>query len=391
MKKILVYCQHVLGIGHLARMAALLKNLQEAEVTLVLGGPRAEVIFPENIHIIQLPALHMDAEFSGLQPVDTGRSLEDIKEQRKKQLIELVDSLQPDLFLIELFPFGRCGFRFELDPLLAHVRKQYEECRVVCSVRDILVERDNQVKFEQRVVERLNSFFDLLLIHADPKVIELDQTFSRMGDIEIPIRYTGYIAEKGELKNSQQSGLSLHLAGGEKLVVVSAGSGSVGVRLLESALAAYAILSREQGLRLQLFSGPYLADDRFARLVEMAVPGAVVARFSDHFADWLAVTDLSISMGGYNTTMNVMAAGCPALILPFSQNQEQRMRAERLSTRAPLQILEEEDLLPERFSEIMKSMLEKQSCKPEFSLDGAAETARLLLSSTPDNPENMSP
>jgi len=322
----------------------------------------------------------MDADFSGLQPVDTGRSLEEIKERRKVQLIELLDFLQPDLLLIELFPFGRCGFRFELDPLLAHVRRQQKKCRVVCSVRDILVERDNQVKFEQRVVERLNSFFDLLLIHADPEIIELDQTFSRIRDIQIPIRYTGYIAEKGEQESSQQLRRSLHLAGGEKLVVVSAGSGSVGVRLLESALAAHAILSREQGLRLQLFSGPYLADDRFAQLVEMAAPGAVVARFSDHFADWLAITNLSISMGGYNTTMNVMAAGCPALILPFSQNQEQRMRAERLSTQAPLQILEEEDLLPERLVEMMKTMLQKQSYRPEFSLDGAEETARLLLS-----------
>jgi len=380
MKKILVYCQHVLGIGHLSRMAALLKCLQAADVTLVLGGPRAEIIFPKSIQIIQLPALHMDTEFSGLQPVEKGRSLEEIKEQRKKQLIEIVDSLQPDLFLIELFPFGRCGFRFELDPLLAHVRKQQKTCRVVCSVRDILVERDNQAKFEQRVVERLNSFFDLLLIHGDPKVIELDQTFSRIQDIEIPLHYTGYIAEKGEPESSWRLRQSLHLTGGEQLVVVSAGSGSVGIRLLESALAAHALLRQEQNVRLQLFSGPYLAEDRFAGLVEMAAPGAIISRFSNHFADWLALADLSVSMGGYNTTMNIMAAGCPALIFPFSQNQEQRMRAERLAALAPVQILEEEDLRPEYLVEMMKSMLQKQSHVPEFSLDGAVQTAYLLLS-----------
>lgn len=376
MKKILVYCQHVLGIGHLARMAAIVKELQGNEVTLVLGGPRAKVAFPQNIRIVQLPGLRMDAEFSGLQPVDADCSLEEVKQRRREQLIRINDSLQPDLLLIELFPFGRCGFRFELDPLLAHVREQQNHCRVVCSVRDILVERDNQVKFEERVVERLNTFFDLLLIHADQKIITLDQTFSRIRDIEIPIHYTGYIAEKSEQKAGRQLRRSLGLAAEEKLVVVSVGSGSVGAQLLESALAAHRVL--EQDLRLQLFSGPYLATDGFDRLVELAGPGAVVERFSDRFTDWLGAADLSLSMGGYNTTMNVVAAGCPALIFPFSQNREQRLRAEHLSSHVPLQIIEKGDLLPARLAEKMGTMLLQDSYRSAVALDGAVETARLL-------------
>ncbi len=382
MKKILVYCQHVLGIGHLARMAAVLKEMENcAKVTLVLGGPKTALAFPEYVDIVQLPALHMDAEFSGLQPVDDNCSLEVIKEQRKAQLLELVDSLQPDVLLIELFPFGRCGFRFELDPLLHHVRTHHKTCRVICSVRDILVEREreNQLKFERRVVERLNGFFDLLLVHADPDVILLDKTFSRGADIQIPVRYTGYIAEKSERESCARLRQTLRIESDEKLVVVSAGSGSVGIRLLESALAAHAILSRERKVRLQLFSGPYLPADRFAILKEMASPGAVVARFTDHFADWLTLADLSVSMGGYNTTMNVMAAGCPALIFPFLQNQEQGMRAQRLAGMVPLQVLAAKDLSADHLAGQMEIMMQKQSYEATFSLDGAGETARLLL------------
>ncbi len=379
-KKLFIYCQHVLGIGHLARMAAIIRELRAFEVTLVLGGPESRVVFPGNIDIVQLPGLRMDAEFSGLQPVDVGIPLAAIKEKRKKILVGLIDSLQPDLLLIELFPFGRCGFRFELDPLLSHVHEHLPDCRVVCSVRDILVERENRIQFEQRAVERLNGFFDLLLIHADPKIITFDQTFSRMDDIIIPVRYTGYIAEKSALESGLRLRKSLALGTNEQLVVVSAGSGSVGRRLLESALAAHAIQARQHGkkMRLQLFSGPYLAKEHFFRLLDLAGPGAVVERFTDGFSDWLAAADLSISMGGYNTTMNVVAAGCPALIFPFSQNREQRLRAERLSGQVQVEILEEHDLLPERLGKKMEMMLQVKKYSPHVSLNGAEETYRLL-------------
>ncbi len=355
MKKILVYCQHVLGIGHLARMAEILRHLQQSNVTLVLGGPQAEIAFPNNIAVVQLPALQMDADFSALQPVVEGDSLEEVKRRRKEQLLAHVDRLQPDLLLIELFPFGRCGFRFELDPLLTHVREQYGQCRVVCSVRDILVERENPAKFEQRAVDRLNAFFDLLLIHGDPNIITLDQTFSRMRDIKIPVRYTGYIAEQSGPEAGRRLYESLELATGEQLIVVSAGSGSVGFQLLESALAAHKILAQRQPVRLQLFTGPYLAADRFDLLVEQAGQGAAVARFSDHFCDWLGAADLSISMGGYNTTMN---------IIPH----------------VPLQLLEQGDLAPVRFVEKIEKMLQHDAFRPKISLNGAEETARLLLS-----------
>lgn len=380
-KKMLVYCQHVLGIGHLARMAAILKELQTCEVTLVLGGPEARILFPDHVDIVQLPGLQMDAEFSGLQPVDSGVALAAVKEQRKARLLALVDALKPDLLLIELFPFGRCGFRFELDPLLTHIREHLQRCRVVCSVRDILVERDNRIKFERRAVERLNRFFDLLLIHADPEIIRLDQTFSRMKDIEIPVRSTGYIAEKSGREAGLRLRRSMGIGRDEQLMLVSAGSGSVGHRLLDSALAAHAILVGKQGhkLRLQLFSGPYLEQEHFARLRDAAGSGAVVERFTDRFSDWLTASDLSISMGGYNTTMNVVAAGCPALIFPFARNREQRLRAEHLAARVPLKILEQPDLLPERLAKKIESMLRVKKYGAPFSLNGAEETARLLV------------
>lgn len=378
--KFLIYCQHVLGIGHLARILEITRALQGNAVTLVLGGPDTEIPVPKHVQVVRLPGLKMDEEFSGLFPVDPVASLEGIKQTRKKQLLELFASLQPDVLLIELFPFGRYGFRFELDPLLARAKEKDAECMIACSVRDILVERDNKKKFEQRVIERLNGFFDLLLVHGDPSILPLDATFSRMGDIEIPVRYTGYICQTAQPGEGERIRNALDLSPDEYLLVASAGSGSVGYSLLKSTLRAYDLLRRKIPCRLQLFTGPYLNDSRYDALVRQAGDHAAVDRFTDNYPAWLSVADLSVSMGGYNTTMNVIAARCPALIYPFRQNHEQRMRAEKMKNYATLNLLSDQDLEPERLAEKMLSMLHgQQASLPSVRLDGVQTSTRILL------------
>jgi predicted glycosyltransferase len=91
---------------------------------------------------------------------------------------------------------------------------------------------------------------------------------------------------------------------------------------------------------------------------------------------YLAAADLSISMGGYNTTMNLMAARVPALVWPFGQNREQRVRAQHLQARGALRLLDDAELEPSRLAALMEQML-KRSERPDPGVDltGAATTA----------------
>ena len=61
--------------------------------------------------------------------------------------------------------------------------------------------------------------------------------------------------------------------------------------------------------------------------------------------------DLSISMAGYNTTLNVLTTGVRAMLLPFTGNddQEQTLRSERLEQLGVVRMIRPEDLDPERF------------------------------------------
>lgn len=381
--KILVYCQHVLGIGHLARTMGILEALAGHEVVLVLGGPDTSLRLPAHVRVVRLPALCMDARFSGLRAVAAGRDLEDIKDERRSRLLELLARFRPRVLLIELFPFGRNSFRFELEPLLEAARHR-PGCRVVCSVRDILVERENRTRFEQRVVERLNRWFDLLLIHSDPDLVPLELTFGRTDDIRIPTRYTGFICRWPEPGARERIRNQLGLGSRERLVVASAGGGSVGHRLLAATLAAHGLTAA--GIRLQVFTGPYLEPTLFHELTGQAGNRARVERFNERFPDWLAAADLSISMGGYNTTLDTIAAGCPALIHPFAQNREQRLRTRLLGSRAPLFLLGDDDLDPARLATIMEERLagsaaagaDQQASTGRIRMNGGPVSARIL-------------
>jgi predicted glycosyltransferase len=367
----------VLGVGHLFRSIEISKALQGHDVVFISGGPPTGVSLPSQIREISLPGLMMDREFSSLLTVETNESIDNIKNKRKRILFDAFKKEAPDFFLIELYPFGRKAFRFELDPILEGIRDGHlGQCKVICSLRDILVEKKDAAAYEDRVVSILNRFFDVLLVHSDPSVISLEQSFSRIKDISIPLVYTGFVTPKplpgAGINLRKRIGLSKK----EHLIVVSAGGGKVGFDLISSVMKALSLLQTRKTLHSYIFTGPFLNNKDFSELKSSADRRTHVERFTDDFLSFLAAADLSISMAGYNTCMNLLAADVPALIWPFAQNREQRLRAERLASLGNLQILEDHDLKPRRLAEIMEnSMTNRADTNNKIDLEGARNTA----------------
>jgi predicted glycosyltransferase len=379
---IVFYCQHVLGVGHLRRSLALAEALRGHRLTLVAGGPEAPLDAPKTVRRVRLPGLRMDENFSGLFPVDPDADVEEVKTQRREQLLRLVESERPDVFLLELFPFGRRGFAFELDPLLEACREgRFGTVRTAVSLRDVLVEKTKQAKYEAWVLDRMNRFADLLLVHADPALVTLDETFSRTRDIACPVRYTGYVSPRPDPEARPRKRAELGLAEKDTLVCVSAGGGQVGGDLLAAVLEALPLLETP-GARLRMFTGPYLAEESFQALVRRAreIAGAEVLRFAPDFPAELAAADASLSMAGYNTSMDLLQAGTPAAVRPFAQNREQRMRAERLERLGGPAVLAEADLDPARLARRLDRLLAspRQEGPPPVDLEGARASARLL-------------
>jgi len=378
--KIVHYCQHVLGIGHFIRSLEICKALKGHKVLLVTGGPPIDTPLPPHIREVRLPGLMMDSNFKRLFPTEKGGSIEQVKQKRQKLVFDLFNKEAPDIFIVELYPFGRKAFRFELDPVLEGIcNNELPACKVICSLRDVLVEREDSAKYEMRVISSLNRYFDAVLVHADPDLLKLDETFSRIGDISIPLVYTGFVTPKPSRNIRARLRRQLEIGTDEFLIVASAGGGHVGAPLLQAVVNALAYIDKGKTVHLYVFAGPFMDEAEFDRLHALAGKGVQVFRFKPDFLSYLAAADLSVSMAGYNTCMNILAANVPALVWPFSQNREQRFRAERLAGTGMMQVLDDKDLCPDRLAAIMDQALSQRSRQAgRIDLDGARKTAEWL-------------
>ena len=379
--RILHYTQHVLGVGHLFRSLEIDRALRGHEVHLVTGGPKVPVPIPAHvIHHEQWP-LQMDADFSTLFSADTSLSMEAIWSHRTRMLQELLARIRPDIFFMELFPFGRKKFGRELLPVLTAIRAgTYGRVHTVCSLRDILVEKPDPKKYEQRVIDLANTFVDQILIHADPALIRLEETFSRVSDLAAPIQYTGYVTPRPEPGEGKRLRTQLGIAPGEPMILASAGSGAVGLQLLHATVVGSILLQKTRPHHLYLFSGPHPDEKEYEHLRAAAAGYRHIhtARFTTDFPRYLDAADLSVSMAGYNTVMNLTAARTFGLVLPFAQNREQNLRATRLEIRGILARIRPQDLSRETMAAKMARGLARKPPDHGIDIDGAECTARIL-------------
>lgn len=387
---LLFYCQHVLGMGHLMRSRALVEGLVDRFHVCFLNG--GELIpgftFPSSVEVINLPPLKADAAFTGIHSA-AGQSLEEIKAARTALILESYARLQPEILVVELFPFGRKKFAFELMPLLAQIRRQRVmgagvATKVVCSLRDIMVSRRDQGKHEARACRLLNRYFDLLLVHADPTFQRLEESFGQVDAITTPLLYTGYVAqnesaEELEADATPEPLIPVH----QPMILGSIGGGRVGSELLLSTVAASVQLAATQPHQLLLFGGPYLPEAEFQQLTA-AVAGhehIVLRRYTNRFLHYMAQADLSISMAGYNTCMNLLTTGTRALLLPFTggDNDEQAIRADKLAAMGVAGVLTPDDLTPAQLAARMAQQLAAPRPMSTLDLAGVTATATRLV------------
>jgi predicted glycosyltransferase len=126
-----------------------------------------------------------------------------------------------------------------------------------------------------------------------------------------------------------------------------------------------------------------MPDDEFDKLKKKANRYLIVERFTSDFLSLLVSADLSISMGGYNTCMNLLATRVPSLIWPYPGDREQGIRARRLAAIGAATVLKERNLQPHRLVEIIREKLVSDKLViRNINLDGAVQTARCIEKST---------
>ena len=384
--RVVIYVQHLLGSGHLRRAAALARAMQAENlaVTVISGGVPVPGVNFGSSEICQLPALKaLDERISELVDADGHRITDAWRQQRSAQLLDIVNRAQPQALIIESFPFGRRKLRFELIPLLELVDSWCRKPKVICSIRDIL-QRQSKSERVVETVALVRRYIDMVLVHGDREFITLEKSYPAASEIADKIYYTGFV-EEGEDSQSVNGAETIaeNRDASRAGVLVSAGGGAVGAQLFATALDARP-LTRLHDEPWRCLVGYGMAEPEFQALADRAEPGITVERARSDFRRLLRRAVVSISQAGYNTVLDLMDTGTPAVLVPFvgEGETEQTQRAERMQELARAQVVAPELLDAATLTAAVdRAVTMERSPRMQHNSDGAAHSARIIAAS----------
>ena len=371
--RILLYVQHLMGVGHQIRTAAISRELVKVgfSVTYISGGFSVPGLDVGGATFIQLPPCR--AENSNFQAlVDENHTPVDAqwKQSRRNHLLDVYSQIKPDILITETFPFGRRLMRFELDPLLELAAQTVAKPLIVSSIRDIL---EPKLKLERynEILDKVERWYDAILVHGDQNLIPLEATMPIATAFQSKIYYTGYVGERS---------LPFESSEGQNEVIVTAGSGRVGLSMLETAILAKPLSALSKN-HWRILVGSGLSNSQIEALTAKAGNDITVERHRTDYLSLLRNCAVSVSRAGYNTIMDILIEKSKAVLVPFStpQETEQLTRARLLAQQGLAQLVEENKMSPHVLAKAIDSAYAIELTSTlNLQVNGATKSAQLL-------------
>lgn len=333
-RSVLLYSHDTYGLGHLRRNTAIAHALLARDpglsVTLLSGSSMTDQLpVPAGISVVRLPSV-VKVGADQYRPVDPSQTLPALRAERAATISETLLRLRPDVFLVDHAPLGMKG---ELSLALRTARRLLPSTRVVLGLRDILDDRAvvRQAWREQGVYRAMEAFYDQILVYGSRELFDVTVEYGFPASVRERTTFTGYIAKDRGL----EAPIALDAAWAEAApessrVLVMGGGGADAAALFTLFLQAWPAIQGAVAAHAVLVTGPLMDDDVRRSLVQASdgVAGITPVAFSPFMLSLVAAADLVVSMGGYNSVTEVVAAGKPLVCCPrVAPRTEQLIRA----------------------------------------------------------------
>jgi predicted glycosyltransferase len=304
MTRTLIYSHDTYGLGHLRRCTLLAGGIVGAdadnEVVIVTGSPRAQAFpLPDRVDTIKLPAATKDDD-GGYRARRLRCDLDDLVRLRSELLLAAVNSFEPDVVLVDHAPIGMAG---ELVPMLHRFARSRWAPRLVLGLRDIIDEAARvEHCWDADGSWDLLGAYDEILVYGDADITTTATELGLGRRVPAPVRHTGYIAPTMP-----------EAVGGDPFVMVTAGGGGDGHELLRRYLDAVECGALD-GIQSVVVTGPLMSAGRRAELITRAERTRVspCSQFAEDMRSLIASATAVVSMAGYNTVVEELAAATPA-------------------------------------------------------------------------------
>ncbi len=327
--KILLYSHDSYGLGHLRRNLAiargLLERISSASVLLVTGSPCATRFpLPERCDVIKLPAVGKDKD-GCYEPRSLNISLNHAIALRRSLIMAAYESFDPDVILIDHQPTGLLG------EVLDMIKRASQDGKLsLFGARDIIdspeiVEKSWSSRECQQVLE---SCYDHICVYGDELVFDTVQEYPLLTRLQHKLSMLGYIV------SPQKNRPGKPLANVPKHVLVTVGGGDDGEQRIQAYIKALQLAPADW--TSQIITGPLMNRDK-VRYYKRSIKHGELAdsvsihRFHGDIPGLMRQADAVVSMAGYNSCVEIIQSGTPAVLLPRERmRHEQRMRAKRL-------------------------------------------------------------
>jgi len=357
---ILMYSHDTYGLGHLRRTMAIADHLRQHGVNiLILTGSSLAGRFetPEGVDFVRIPGMikKTNEEYLPLSIKINARHALNI---RRNIIVATAKAFQPHLFIVDKAPMG---LRREVIPTLKWLKRRLPRTRTILGLRDIMDDAASTSREwrEKGVYEVLDQYYSEIWVYGNQDLYDPVAEYAIPDGISRKMIFTGYIPRHVPTAQAMaRTRREERLSSGEKLVVVTTGGGGDGYPLMD----AYLRMLEEGGApehRVIFVSGPFMPRPERESVARRA--GRLRTRFYHFYRRMetlLGLADVVVTMGGYNTTCEILSQGKPSLVVPREVPRlEQRIRAEAMSRRGLIEFLPWDELSPTGIREKLARLL----------------------------------
>ncbi|MDE2184692.1 MAG: hypothetical protein KGJ78_16860 [Alphaproteobacteria bacterium] len=377
--RVFLYSHDTYGLGHLRRNLAIAEHLLAREpgfsVRLITGSPViGSWTVPKGLDVTPLPpVVKIAAEVYA--PRNSTLPFGLIKAHREAQILKAVIEEKPDVLLVDHAP---AGMNAELLSTLAFIRREMPATHVILGLRDILDDSGTvrEIWERQGIIPLLDNLYDHILVYGCRALFDVVKAYGIPARVAAKLDYCGYVARSARRAAA--------VPGKRPEILVTAGGGEDGYFLMEAYLQALAMLPHAV-VRSRMVTGPLMCTEQRRSLDALAArnPGVEITASTTDLPEMLEHADLVIAMAGYNTSVEIVASGKPAVLVPrAAPRAEQRMRAAMLARLGYVWSLEQGPDLAERLAHLVSAFLDgarPRPVRPALDLGGAARVGDHLV------------
>jgi len=370
--RVLMYSHDSYGLGHFRRTMTLAEafsaSLPGASVLIATGSPCASHFgLPDRVEVIKLPSVTKDgsgAYVSRALPC----SLEAVLELRSRLLLETFRAYRPHLLVVDHQVVGLKG---ELLAVLAEAESA--GTATILGLRDIIDEPAAVAREWGRpeVRRALVESYDRVCVYGSPHVFDPRIEYPLPAELGERVEFVGYVVREAEAPRLRP------LPAERPSVLVTMGGGEDAATRIETYLDCLQLKAADWDTTLVL--GPLLDHERGRSIRQRAglLRGVGVHAFRSDLTRLLAESDAIVGMAGYNTTVEILQSGTPAVLLPrTAPRREQEIRASRLKR------LGRVDMLVQPTPETLRSAVEhalgrRRQAPGGLRLDGARQMCKV--------------